>query len=256
MALGVNQTYKNYYTVRLGTLTTNHQIQSNRIMLYTNEVTDIAQRINFFENQRVLTLATPSNDRLAINAKYFDLPPDFDMNDPDTWGDDPKYTTPCQKQIFIYKKATDTEYDNANPGDKEQFNNQKYVKIPYTDVNGKHSYETGFTPSIDQQATLDSRVFSNRLMSGEFTFVYRNDEGVNEKLGYQDLTFITEQQDQTAYQEQIQILEAERGNINNMQKSVQQEMNITETQIQAIQSMMESTEKVLTKNTETFKWGA
>ncbi|MEI8377422.1 MAG: hypothetical protein WCF95_02685 [bacterium] len=251
MALGVNQTYKNYYTVRLGTLTTNHQIQSNRIMLYTNEVTDIAQRINFFENQRVLTLATPNNDRLAIGAKYFDLPPTFDMNDPETWGTDgPKYTTPCQKQIFVYKKvATGTT-------GAEVFDGQSYLKIPYTDNNGKHTYETGYSGSPDQQAMMDSRVFSNKLMSGEFTFVYRDDSGVNQKLGYKDLTFITEQQDQTAYQEQVQILEAERSNINNMQKNVQQEMNITETQIQAIQTMMESTEKVLTKNTETFKWGA
>jgi peptidoglycan hydrolase CwlO-like protein len=93
-------------------------------------------------------------------------------------------------------------------------------------------------------------------MTGEFTFVYRNDSGINQKLSYKDLTFVTEQEDKTAYQEQVQILEAQKEDINATQKRVQQEMTVTETQIQAIQSMMDSTDKVLQKNAETFKWGA
>lgn len=258
MALSVNQTFKNYYTMRLGTLSTQHQIQSNRIMLYTNEVTDIAQRINFFESQKVLTLATPSGDRLALNAKYFDLPRGFMANDPDTWGSDgPKYTTPCQKQIFIYNKIDDVEAarytsSNANDyyyiGNLETFNGQNYGKIPYTDTDLDGTYDN---PDIS-----DSRILSNKLMMGEFTFVYRNDSGVNQKLSYKDLTFVTEQEDKTAYQEQVQVLEAQKEDINATQKRVQQEMSVTETQIQAIQSMMDSTDKVLQKNTETFKWGA
>ncbi len=249
MALSVNQTYKNYYTMRLGTLTTQHQIQSNRIMLYTNEVTDIAQRINFFENQKVLTLATPSGDKLAINAKYFDLPNGFMANDSTTWGSGgSKYTTACQKQIFIYKKAGDAEYAAAAAGSKETYNGEKFVKIPYTDTNGDGTY--------DNSDISDSRILSNKLMMGEFTFVYRDDAGVNQKLSYKDLPFISEQQDKTAYQEQVQVLESQQSNINETQKRIQQEMTTTETQIQAIQSMMDSTDKVLQKNTENFKWGA
>lgn len=244
MSLSVNQTYKNYYTVRLGSLTTKHQIQSNRVLLYTNEASDIAQRINFFEGQKVLALATPSGDKLAISAKYFDLPDNFDMNDPDTWGDDPKYTTPCQKQLFIYKKVS------SGTVGEEVFDGQSYLKIPYT------KNAAGDYTAAEANAITDSRVLSNRLMTGEFTFVYRNDTGINEKLSYKDLTFISDQQDKTAYQEQIQILNAQSENLHNTEKRVQQEMNITETEIQAIQSMMESTEKVLQKNTETFKWGA
>lgn len=241
MALGVNQTYKNYYTIRLGSLTTAHQIQSNRIMLYTNEVTDIAQKINFFESQKVLTLATPSGDKLAIGAKYFDLPENFDMNDTTTWGNDPKYTTPCQKQLYIYKKVP------AGTLGEEVLDGQSYLKIPYT-KDGTGNYTNS--------DIADSRVLSNKLMTGDFTFVYRNDTGVNEKLSYKDLTFISEQQDKTAYQEQIQLLQAQSETLHSTEKSIQQEMSITETEIQAIQSMMESTEKVLTKNTETFKWSS
>lgn len=252
MSLGVNQTFQNYYTVRLGTLTTQHQIQSNRMLLYTNEVTDIAQRINFFESQKVLTLATPSGDRLAISGKYFDLPKGFVAGDSSTWGDGTvKYTTPCQKQIFIYKKA------DASTAGAELINGEYLLKIPYTDASGDHTYDSGFSAtSADQTAMLDSRVLSNKLITGEYTFVYRDDQGIQQKLSYKDLTFITEQDDKTAYQEQVQILQAERENINNTQKRVQSEMMTTETEIQAIQSMMESTEKVLQKNTETFKWGA
>ena len=258
MALGVNQMYKNYYTVRLGSLTTNHQILSNRVLLYTNEVTDIAQKINFFESQKVLTLADPSGNKLAIGAKYFDLPANFDMNDSTTWGNDPKYTTPCQKQIFIYKKVDTfpTSGQGSAPGDQETYSGQKYVKIPYTDIAGKHTYEAEFNATTDQQAIMDSRVLSNRLMTGDYTFVYRDDTGQNQKLSYKDLTFVTESEDKTAYQEQIQNLNAQSDSIHKTEKSIQQELATTETEIQAIQSMMDSTDKVLTKNTETFKWGA
>jgi len=249
MALGVNQMYKNYYTVRLGSLTTNHQILSNRVLLYTNEVTDIAQKINFFESQKVLTLADPSGNKLAIGAKYFDLPADFDMNDSTTWGNDPKYTTPCQKQIFIYKKAANqAEYDTAQAaGNAETYNGQQYVKVPY-DKDGSGNYTN--------TNISDSRVLSNKLMTGEYTFVYRDDTGQNQKLSYKDLTFVMESEDKTAYQEQIQNLNAQSDSIHKTEKNIQQELATTETEIQAIQSMMDSTDKVLTKNTETFKWGA
>jgi len=254
MALSVNQMYKNYYTIRLGTLTTQHQIQSNRILLYTNEVTDIAQRINFFENQKMLTLATPSGEKLAINATFFDLPSGFDPEDSASWTTDPKYMTSCQKQIYIYKKATDAEYAAAT--EKETFDGVKYIKIPYLDSSGKHTYEDGFSPSSDQLNITDSRVLSSKLMNGEYTFVYNNDSGENQKISWKDLLFVSEQQDETAYQDQIQVREGQSSNINEMQKKVQQEMSITETEIQAIQNMMESTDKILQKNTETFKWGA
>lgn len=270
MALGVNQNYKNYYTVRLGTLTTQHQIQSNRVTLFTNEITDIASKINFFENQKVLTLVTPDNAKLAIGAKYFDLPKGFVANDETTWGgaDNPFYTTPCQKQIFIYRKLASSEINAgtglpntaayaSNPADFSKDSDQWYQKIPYTDGAGKHSWETGYTPTAGAQSDiLDSRILSNRLMTGEFILMYTNDENKIQKVGYKDLTFISESQDKTAYQETVEELEAQRNNINEMQKNVQQEMQTTEVQIQAIQSMMESTDKVLQKNTETFKWGA
>lgn len=276
MALGVNQTFKNYYTVRLGSLTTQHQIQSNRVTLFTNEITDIASKINFFENQKVLTLVTPDNSKLAINAKYFDLPANFDPADANTWGTtivgsngatQPYYTTPCQKQLFIYKKIDDAEVADFNhltstdyyyKGNLLNIGGQNYAKIPYTkDTSGNY---TGGADNpnrvVDAAALTDSRVLSNRLMTGEFILSYTDDEGVVQGLGYKDLTFITESQDQTAYQQTVQELEAQRTNINEKQKRVQQEMQTTEVQIQAIQSMMESTDKVLTKNTETFKWGA
>lgn len=278
MALGVNQTYKNYYTVRLNSLTTQHQIQSNRMTLFTNEITDIASKINFFESQKVLTLATPDGSNLAIGAKYFDLPAGFDPADQDTWtGNHPYYTTPCQKQLFIYKKIDATEAGNYTSGTATDYyfagnlqnigtasNPEYYAKVPYsktgTDYNGGTSLTGGHPAAAimnaDAAAITDARVLSNRLMTGEFIFMYTNDNNQTSKVGYKDLTFILESQDKTAYQEVVQNLEAERENINDMQKSVQEEMQTTEVQIQAIQSLMESTEKVLQKNTEKFKWGA
>lgn len=286
MALGVNQTYKNYYTIRLGTLTTQHQIQSNRVTLFTNEITDIASKINFFENQKVLTLATPDNSKLAIGAKYFDLPVGFNPADSETWHStlangnkdtNPYYTTPCQKQLFIYKKITKAEYDNDYKslnatdyyfvGNRQEVNGEYFAKIPYSKDagnnydGGNNALITGGKPAAatmaaDATAITDSRILSNRLMTGEFIFMYTNDQNEIQKVGYKDLTFITESQDKTAYQETVEELEAERTNINEMQKNVQQEMQTTEVQIQAIQSMMESTDKVLQKNSESFKWGA
>jgi len=284
MALGVNQTYKNYYTVRLGSLTTQHQIQSNRITLFTNEVTDIASKINFFEGQKTLTLATPDNSKLAIGAKYFDLPKGFNAADSSTWSTivsangtakdsaHPYYTTPCQKQLFIYKKITgdateigkytsNTATDYHFKGNLLTENGETYAKIPYTkDASGNYDGGASLagctTGPADATAITDSRILSNRLMTGEFKFVYTDDTGKTQTVGYKDLTFVTETQDQTAYQETVNQLEAQRTNINNMQKSVQQELQTTEVQIQAIQSMMDSTDKVLTKNTDTFKWGA
>ncbi|MDD3419222.1 MAG: hypothetical protein PHE78_01330 [Candidatus Gastranaerophilales bacterium] len=276
MALGVNQMYNNYYTIRLGTLSTQHQIQSNRVMLYTNEITDIANRINFFENQKVLTLATPDGSKLAIGAKYFDLPQGFDPDDSSTWGgsDHPYYTTPCESQIFIYKKIDATEaakYNKTDVNDYYYMGNLQtekdsngaisayYGKIPYTkDASGNYTGGTGNLNGPTDAANIqDSRVLSNKLMTGEYKFVYRNKEsGKNEFVGYKDLTFVTESQDKTAYQEAIERLDAQKNNVNNMQVKVEQEMQTTEVEIQAIQSMMESTEKVLQKNTESFKWGA
>lgn len=255
MALGVNQTYKNYYTIRLGTLTTKHQIQSNRIMLFTNEVSDIANRINFFENQRVLALSTPEGKNLAIRAEYFDLPRGFDPNDSTTWGDDIKYTTPCQKQIFIYHKlgtyANESEAQASGlmentTNSLQEIDGIWYEELPYdADENGNYTAE----------AFNDSRLLSSKLMSGEYTFVFDDDSNTTTVLPYESLMFISEQQDQTAYQESIERLESERNQIQSMQKKVQQEMSTTEIEIQAIQSLMESTDKVLPKNLETFKWG-
>lgn len=274
MALGVNQFYKNFYTVRLNSLTTQHEIQSNRVTLFTNEITDIASKINFFEGQKVLTLATPDNSKLAIGAKYFDLPPGFDPADQSTWtGDHPYYTTPCQKQLFIYKKVTAAEAANYTSGTATDYyfagnlqtvNGEFFAKIPYSktgDVYNGGTSLTGSHPaaavmSADATSITDSRILSNRLMTGEYIFMYTNDQNKIQKVGYKDLTFVLESQDKTAYQETVEELEAERNNINEMQKSAQQEMQTTEVQIQAIQSMMESTEKVLQKNTENFKWGA
>lgn len=288
MALGVNQLYNNYYTMRLNSLTTQHQVQSNRILLYTNEVTDIAERINFFEGQKSLTLATPDGTQLAIGAKYFDLPSGFDASDSDTWGDSIYYTTPCQKQLFIYKRLTDQneidKYLNGSTNTNDYYyvgNLQKdttngittyYAKIPYT-KGTDGSYDGGKSLSADTTHTgisydaaqlaqdaadiQNSNTLSSKLMSGEYVFVYRNgDTGKNTIVDYDDLTFITLSDNQNSYQEMVERLEAERTNIDRMQTKVEQEQTTIETEIQAIQGMMESTEKVLTKNTESFKWGA
>lgn len=286
MALGVNQTFKNFYTIRLGSLTTQHEIQSNRITLFTNEISDIAQKINFFENQKVLTLATPDNSKLAISAKLFDLPANFDPADANTWGStisgsntakQPYYTTACQKELFIYKNLNTTDPNSAavlaynNTTDKDAINysgnimkdssGHYWAKIPYVAENGANRYHTsdaafaGYA-NTDQLNILDSRILSNRLMTGEYSFVYTDDKGVTQPISYKDLIFVNESQDKTAYQETTQELEAQSHNITEMQKKVQQEMQTTEVQIQAYQSMMDSTEKVLQKNTESFKWGA
>lgn len=261
MSLSVNQSYKHYYTVRLGSLTTKHQIQSNRIMLFTNEVTDIANRINFFENQRVLMLSTPEGKNLAIRAEYFDLPRGFDPNDSSTWGDSIKYTTPCQKQLFIYNKVgTKSEYPLASdiPNNKligkrasgytiEEVDGIWYEKLPYDKPSDDAKYSA--------EALNSSGVLSSNLMSGQFTFMFTDDQGKLTVLPYESLMFVSEQQDQTAYQDSIDMLETQRNQIQAMQKKVQQEMSVTEVEIQAIQSLMESTDKVLPKNLETFKWG-
>lgn len=268
MALGVNQTYKNYYTIRLGSLTTQHQIQSNRITLYTNEVTDIAQRVNFFEGQKTLTLSTPDNSKLAISAKYFNLPAGFDPSDQNTWGgaNHPFYTTPCQKELFIYKKLTDAEYGGLPLGEQAlcvpSSDGAYYQKISYLyDASGNpvDDPDDAADPDLttdDQEAIYDSNVLSNRLMSGSYSFVYMDDTMTNQLVSYKDLMFVHETEDKASYTEAIQMLEAERDNINKMQNKVQGEMTTTETEISALQSMMESTDKILQKNTETFKWGA
>ena len=92
-------------------------------------------------------------------------------------------------------------------------------------------------------------------MNGQFTFMFTDDQGKLTVLPYESLMFVSEQQDQTAYQDSIDMLETQRNQIQAMQKKVQQEMSVTEVEIQAIQSLMESTDKVLPKNLETFKWG-
>lgn len=259
MSLSVNQSYKHYYTVRLGSLTTKHQIQSNRIMLFTNEVTDIANRINFFENQRVLMLSTPEGKNLAIRAEYFDLPRGFDPNDSSTWGDSIKYTTPCQKQLFIYNKVgTTADYPDKNAvivrGNMKNTSNTLeevdgiwYEKLPYDKASDDDKYSTA--------ELNNSLLLSSNLMNGQFTFMFTDDQGKLTVLPYESLMFVSEQQDQTAYQDSIDMLETQRNQIQAMQKKVQQEMSVTEVEIQAIQSLMESTDKVLPKNLETFKWG-
>lgn len=258
MALGVNQTFKNYYTVRLGSLTTQHQIQSNRITLYTNEVTDIAQRINFFEGQKVLTLATPDNSKLAIHAKYFNLPPGFDAADQNTWGgaDHPFYTTPCQKELYVYKKVTSGyQSTDAIGADGSHYQIINYLNKANGYPADDPSQAVG-TPTTDQLNIYDSPTLSNYLMNGSYSFVYTDDTGQKQVISYKDLMFVNESEDKTAYTEAIQKLEVERDSINRMQNKVQGEMITTETEISAIQSMMESTDKVLQKNTESFKWGA
>lgn len=251
MSLSVNQAYTQYYQIRLGTLTTKHQTQSNRMLLYTNQISDTNERINFYEQQKVLVLATPSGEQLAIKAEYFDTPPGFDSNNPDTWGDKIYYTTPCQKQLFIYRKAEAGETadipdnDPSHPG---------WIIIPYEHTN-VNDHESDYTAATLAYGIQDSRILSSKLASGEYTLVYTNDDFQKETIRYEDLPFIAEKQDPTAYQEMIELLEGEQFNLQEMEKKVKAEMDTTEVEIQAINALMESTEKVLSKNTESFKWG-
>lgn len=257
MSLSVNQAYAQFYEIRLGTLSTKHQTQSNRLLLYTNQVADTATRINFYEQQKVLTLATPSGEDLAIKAEYFDTPLGFDPQDSSTWGDKPYYTTPCQKTIYVFEK-TDATTAATLPANEVVQNDdgQWYKKIPYLHT-GSHTINTTtpYRDSVIQAGLQDSRVLSSRLMSGEYTLVYTNDDAELQTIRYQDLPFITEKEDATAYQEMVEMLEAERYNLQEKQKKVENEMQTTEIEIQAINSLLDSTEKVLNKNTESFKWG-
>lgn len=256
MSLGVNQAYTQYYQIRLGTLSTKHQTQSNRVLLYTNQISDTATRINFYEQQKVLTLATPSGENLAIKAEYFDTPVGFDPQDSDTWGDNVYYTTPCQKTIYVFEKTTAADYATLSANERVEDDGNYYKKIPYTHE-GSHTISTtsDYSASVINAGLQDSRVLSSKLMSGEYTFVYTNDDADLEAIRYQDLPFITEKEDATAYQEMTEMLEAERYNLQEMQKNVETEMQTTEVEIQAINSLLDSTEKILAKNTESFKWG-
>lgn len=251
MSLNVNQAYMQYYQIRLGTLSTKHQIQSNRVMLFSGKVMDTAKKINFYEQQKMLMMATPSGENIAIKAQYFDTPKGFDSSDPDTWGDETYYTTPCQKQLFIYRKADAGEIGNSDLTDSDGV---EWMEIPY-DHSAATSHEDFSYSDGRMSALQDSTVLSGGLQTGDYTFVYRNADEELETIRYEDLPFILQKEDDTAYQEMVEFLEAERYNLQETEKSIKSEMETTEVEIQAISSLMESTEKVLNKNTESFKWG-
>lgn len=257
MSLSINQMYNQFYQIRINSLTSKHQTQSNRVLLFTNKISDTAQRINFYEQQKVLTLATPSGEQIPIKAEYFDWYAGFNPGDPSTWGNDRvTYATPCQKEIYIYRKATQTEYDNTDEGERMDNNGQLYVRIPYEHTGDDLANSTSpYTSEVLAYGIQDSRVLSANLMSGEYTLAYTNDEGEMSAIHYSNLPFIAEKEDAKAYQEIIEILESERHNLQKTEKKLESERQTTEMEIQALSSMMESTEKVLQKNTESFKWG-